>query len=206
VKVQGEHTFPVDETLIHEWSQSKSGWTGLFVFIGSIVIGALTGGLGGFALQGISINALTGAAVGGIGGLIASGFSPTTSTTAHFTPFVYSAYQLDPSTAMSGDAKAIADKTRSNWVMPNAQNTPGGVQRFIMKLDMRKILRAGSVSNVNAVSDDSSFAIEVVKGSDPKFDTIYNEMFYKPHEKLQKHKYPYEHNTKGVNIPVPPAQ
>jgi hypothetical protein len=166
------------------------------------VLGALTGGLGGLlAIQGSSI--LVGAAVGGIGGLIASGFSPTTSTTAHFTPFVHSAYQLDPSTAMSGDAKVVADRTRSNWVMPNAQNTPGGVQRFIMKLDMRKILRAGSVSNVNAVSDDSSSAVEVVKGSDPKFNTIYNEMFYKPHENLKKHKYPYEHNTGTVPVPVP---
>jgi hypothetical protein len=206
VKVQGEHTFPVDETLIHEWSQSKSGWTGLFVFIASVVIGALLGGVGVLAGIGNANLALAGAAIGGIGGLVASGFSPTTSVTAHFTPFVHSAYQLDPSAAMSGDAKVVADRTRSNWVMPNAQNTPGGVQRFIMKLDMRKILRAGSVSNVNAVSDDGSFAIEVVKGSDPKFNTIYNEMFYKPHEKLQKHKYPYEHNTKGVNIPLPPAQ
>jgi hypothetical protein len=44
VNVQGDHSFPVDETLIYEWSQSKSGWTGLFVFLASVVIGAALGG------------------------------------------------------------------------------------------------------------------------------------------------------------------
>jgi hypothetical protein len=197
VKVQGEHTFPVDETLIHEWSQSESGWTGLFVFIGSVVLGALTGGLGGWAVLHSTL-ALQGAALGAIGGLIASGFSPTTSTTAHFTPFVHSAYQLDPSTAMSGDARAVADNTRNNWVMPNAQNTPGGVERFIMRLDMRKILRAGSVSKTNTVPDDASSAIEVVKGDDPRFNTIFNEMFYDPAKNLQKYKYPFTHDKGTV--------
>jgi hypothetical protein len=104
---------------------------------------------------------------------------------------------------MSGDAKAIADRTRSNWVMPDAQNTPGGVQRFIMKLDMRKILRAGSVSATNNVSDDTSSSVEVVRGDDPRFNTIYNEMFYNPSKTLQKYKYPYEHNTNTVPVPTP---
>ena len=41
VSVQGNHNFPVDESLIYEWSQSKSGWTGFFVFVASIAIGAV---------------------------------------------------------------------------------------------------------------------------------------------------------------------
>ena len=126
-----------------------------------------------------------------------------TSYTAKLTPYSYSAYQLDPSASMSGDAKAIADRTRSNWVMPDSQNTPSGVQKFIMKLDMRKILRVGSVSSVNTVSDDSSPAIEVVKGDDPRFMTIFNEMFYNPSKHLQKYKYPYEHDSGAVAVPVP---
>jgi len=39
VRVQGQHNFPVDETLIYEWTNSQSGWTGLFVFVGMLVIG-----------------------------------------------------------------------------------------------------------------------------------------------------------------------
>jgi hypothetical protein len=204
VKVQGNHSFPVDETLIYEWSETKSGWTGFFVLVASVVIGAALGAYFGPAIiGGIQTGALAGGGLGAIGGLIASGFSPTTNTTAQLTPFSYSAYQLDPSSSMSGDAKAIADRTRSNWVMPDAQNTPGGVQRFIMKLDMRKILRAGSVSATNNVSDDTSSSVEVVRGDDPRFNTIYNEMFYNPSKTLQKYKYPYEHNTNTVPVPTP---
>jgi len=84
--------------------------------------------------------------------------------------------------------------------MPNAHNTPGGVQRFVMKIDKRKILRAGTVTNVNAISDDHSSAIEIVRGDDPRFNTIFNEMFYKPHETLQRHVQPFE---RGTNVPVP---
>ncbi|MEW6741094.1 MAG: hypothetical protein AB1325_14490 [Nitrospirota bacterium] len=133
IKVQGNHTFPVDETLIYEWSESKSGWTGFFVLLAITFIGVALGGIGGLAFlaEGQIIGAmLVGGALGAIGGLVASGFSPTTSTTAQLTPFSYSAYQIDPSASMSGDAKAIADRTRSNWIMPNAQTTPGGVQKF----------------------------------------------------------------------------
>ena len=102
---------------------------------------------------------------------------------------------------MSGDAKVIAHNTRDRWVMPDPQRTPGGVERFIMKIDKRKILRAGSVTNVNAIPGDRSSAIEVVQGDDPRFNTIFNEMFYKPHRTLQQHVYPFTHGT--GNIPVP---
>jgi hypothetical protein len=205
VRVKGEHTFPVDETLIHEWTQTRRGWTGLFVFLGSVVLGALTGGLGAFGIAGqFSLNAaLSGAAVGGVGGLVASGFSPSTSVSAWFTPFVHSAHQLNPSAGTTGDARIVADATRNNWVMPDPQRTPGGVERFILRLDKRKILRAGTTANVNAMPDDRSSAIEIVRGDDPRFNTIFNEMFYKPHERLQRHVYPWIHDQRGVTLPTP---
>ncbi|MFO0753577.1 MAG: hypothetical protein U0411_09675 [Thermodesulfovibrionales bacterium] len=46
VQVTGNHTFPVDETLIYQWSKTQSGWTGLFVFVAIVVVGAITGGAG----------------------------------------------------------------------------------------------------------------------------------------------------------------
>jgi hypothetical protein len=204
VRVQGEHTFPVDETLIHEWRDRRSGWTGLFVFLASIVLGALTGGLGALAgIGGTGQMALAGAAVGGVGGLIASGFNPSIHQSARFTPFVHSAYQLNPAADMTGDARVIADATRNNWVMPDPQRTPGGVERFILRLDKRKILRAGTTANVNAMPDDRSSAIEIVRGDDPRFNTIFNEMFYKPHERLQRHVYPWIHDNRGSALPTP---
>jgi hypothetical protein len=201
VRVQGEHTFPVDETLIHEWRDRRSGWTGLFVFLASIVLGAITGGIAGMLSK--NMLALQGAAVGGIGGLVASGFNPSIHQSARFTPFVYSAYQLNPAASWSGNARIVADRTRDNWVMPDPQRTPGGVERFILKLDKRKILRAGTTANVNAMPDDRSSAIEIVRGDDPRFNTIFNEMFYKPHERLQRHVYPFIHDQRGVTIPTP---
>ncbi len=191
VKVQGDHTFPVDETLIHQWTRSQSGWTGIFVFFTMFVVGLLLPGLG---------HALIGGAIGGFAGLMATGFNPSTNVTAHFTPFVNSVYQLDPSRYMSGDARVIADLTRDRWVMPDPQRTPGGVERYIMKIDKRKILRAGTVTNVNAIPGDRSSAIEVVGGDDPRFNTIFNEMFYKPHRTLQQHKYPFVHDTGILRI------
>jgi hypothetical protein len=202
VRVKGEHTFPVDETLIHQWSRSQRSLTGLFVFLGSVVLGALTMGVGGF-LGVATPTALQGAAVGGIGGLIASGFNPSIHQSARFTPFVHSAYQLNPAAGTTGDARIVADNTRNKWVMPDPQRTPGGVERFILKLDKRKILRAGTAANVNAMPDDRSSAIEIVRGDDPRFNTIFNEMFYKPHERLQRHVYPWIHDQRGATLPTP---
>ncbi len=90
---------PIDETIVYTWSQTKSGWTGLFIFVAMVVIGAALSAVGGWALaaQGIYINtglAVGGAAIGWLGGLIASGFSPTTSVTARFSPYVHSTYNL----------------------------------------------------------------------------------------------------------------
>jgi len=70
-----------------------------------------------------------------------------------------------------------------------------------MKLDMRKILRAGTVTNVNAIPGDQSSAIEVVQGDDPRFNTIFNEMFCKPHRTLQQHVYPFTHDRGTVPVP-----
>ena len=195
VSVQGNHNFPVDETLIYEWSQTKSGWTGFFVFVAMLVAGAIIGTLtGGTALLGLNAlqGALAGAAFGGIGGLVASGFSPTTSTTAHLTPYNNSAYQLDPSINMSGDAKAIADRTHANWIMPDAQNTPGGVQQFVAKIDIRRAAECGSASRAtDACTANPTSSIVVIPMDDPRFKTIYEEMFYSSHKMLQKYKYPF---------------
>jgi hypothetical protein len=198
VNVQGDHNFPVDETLIYEWSQSKSGWTGLFVFLASVVIGAALGGVG--MLAGLGKGAvLIGAGVGAIGGLIASGFSPTTNVTAHITPFSNSVYDLDPSRNMSGDAKAVADRTRITWLMPDPQNTPGGVQQFVLKIDYRKALACGGASHTR---DCSEPAIEQLPLSDPRARQLYEEMFDNNKE-LMKYRYNFDRSGSTVPIPVP---
>jgi hypothetical protein len=171
------------------------------VFVAAVVLGALTFGTGLFAQLGFT--AFTGAALGGIGGLIASGFNPSIHQSARFTPFVHSAHQLNPAAGTTGDARIIADNTRNKWVMPDPQRTSGGVERFILKLDKRKILRAGTTANVNAMPDDRSSAIEIVRGDDPRFNTIFNEMFYKPHERLQRRVYPWIHDQRGGTLPTP---
>jgi len=195
IPVTGNHTFPVDEFLVYQWSKTKSGWTGLAVFLGSILIGAITGGIGSLinipGLGGIT-GVLGGAAVGAIGGLVASGFSPTTSTTAHFTPFVYSKYQFDPSTAWSGDAKAVADRTFDQWLRPDVQNTPGGVGVFVSRIDMRKAVLCGSPSNTDNCNPEVDQPVVQVHGTDPRFWSIFNEMFHHASQYLMKYKYPFE--------------
>jgi hypothetical protein len=194
IRVQGNHNFPLDETLLYQWSQTKSGWTGFAVFLGSILIGAITGGLGTLigAPFGTPVTAvLGGAAVGAVGGLVASGFSPTTSTTAHFTPFVYSKYQLDPSAAWSGDAKAVADRTFDQWLRPDVQNTPGGVGVFVSRIDMRKAVLCGGASKTATCDPSVSDSVVQVHGSDPKFWSIFNEMFHHASQYLMKYKYPF---------------
>ncbi|GER94432.1 hypothetical protein A45J_2194 [hot springs metagenome] len=49
----------------------------------------------------------------------------------------------------------------------------------------------------------SAYTIEVIKGDDPRFQTVYNEMFYKPQKTLQQYKYPYDRNTNTVPVPTP---
>jgi hypothetical protein len=193
IKIQGNHNFPLDETLVYQWSQTKSGWTGFAVFLGSILIGAITGGLGGLIGLGNPLTiALGGGAVGAIGGLIASGFSPTTSTTAYFTPFVYSKYQLNPSAAWSGDAKAVADRTFDQWLRPDVQNTPGGVGVFVSRIDMRKAVLCGSPSNTDNCNPEVDQPVVQVHGTDPRFWSIFNEMFHHASQYLMKYKYPFE--------------
>ncbi|MCL4492814.1 MAG: hypothetical protein M1510_13120 [Nitrospirae bacterium] len=199
IDVKGDHSFPVDETLIYQWSQTKSGWTGFFVFISVMVVGALLGGLGAIGLTQAGLmnanflaGALVGGGVGGIGGLVASGFSPTTSTTAHITPFAFSAYQLNPSDAMSGDSKEIASRTFDNWTKPDIMGTPGGVQIFASKLDIRRAALCGGASYAtDACSANAASSIVDIPMSDPRFKTIYEEMFSNPSKELMKYKYPY---------------
>ncbi|WP_353684435.1 hypothetical protein V4D30_01190 [Thermodesulfovibrio sp. 3907-1M] len=189
IKVKGNHTFPIDETLVYQWSQTKKGWTGLAVFLGGTLLGLLTGGLGALAGLGEIAIILGGGAIGGVGGLMASGFSPTTSTTAHFTPFVYSKYQLDPSQAYSGDAKRVADEIFNKWLSPNVQNTPGGVGVFVSRIDMRKAVLCGSISNADQCSTGD--AIVQIHASDPRYWSIFNEMFHHASQELLKYKYPF---------------
>jgi len=193
IRVQGNHSFPLDETLVYKWSKTKSGWTGFAVFLGSILIGAITGGLGGLigvtetSIQG----ALIGGAIGGIGGLVASGFSPSTSVTAHFTPFVYSKYQLDPSASWKGDAKKVADHTFDQWLRPDVQNTPGGVGVFVSRIDMRKAVLCGGASKTATCDPSVSDPVVQVHGTDPRFWSIFNEMFHHASQELMKYKYPF---------------
>jgi hypothetical protein len=192
VTVTGNHTFPVDEFLVYQWSKTKSGWTGLAVFLGSLLIGMFTAGIGNLFSGGGFIGILEGAAIGGIGGLIASGFSPTTSVTAHFTPFVYSKYQLDPSAAWEGNAKKVADETFDKWLRPDVQNTPGGVGVFVSRIDMRKAVLCGSPSNTDNCNPEVDQPVVQVHGTDPRFWSIFNEMFHHASQELMKYKYPFE--------------
>ena len=169
-------------------------WTGLFVFVASIALGAITGGAGGLALSGgfDFTSVAAGAAVGAVGGLVATGFSPTTSTTAQITPFAYSAYQLNPSTAWSGDQKQIANNTYNQWLSPDVFSTPpigGGVQLFAIKIDFRKALACGGASQ--ATDACTTAAITSLPMSDPRYNSVFGEMFNFPQRDLQKYNYPY---------------
>ncbi len=215
VDVKGDHNFPVDETLIYQWSQSKSGWTGFFVFIASVVIGAAMGAAGGWAMGPMLQGLLIGEAAGAVTGLAATGFSPSTSVTARMpglNPFVIvgeallpgasiplslltgnTAYQLDPATGMSGDAKAIADRTLDAWLKPNVQNTPGGVQVFVSKIDFRRAALCGSASRATdaCTENPTSLVVDVPMG-DSRFKTIFDEMFSNPTKDLMQYKYPFQ--------------
>jgi hypothetical protein len=45
-----------------------------------------------------------------------------------------------PSGSMSGDAKEVAIRTFGSWLSPEIINTPGGIQVFATKIDVRKAL------------------------------------------------------------------
>jgi hypothetical protein len=199
VEVKGDHNFPVDETLIYQWSQSKSGWTGFFVFIASVALGAALGAASfglGLSLSPTLLHAvIAGEIMGEISALIATGFSPTTSVTARMPGIIpeYTAYQLNPSTGMSGDAKAIADRTLDAWLKPNVQSTPGGVQVFVSKIDFRRAALCGSASKAtDACTENPANSVVDVPMGDSRFKTIFEEMFSNPTKELMQHKYPYQ--------------
>ncbi|MDI6729124.1 MAG: hypothetical protein QMD44_09415 [Thermodesulfovibrionales bacterium] len=100
---------------------------------------------------------------------------------------------------MSGDAKAVADRTRSQWLMPDHQNTPGGVQVFVQKIDYRKALACGGPSNT---ANCDSPAIEQLPLSDPRAKALYDEMFDK-HNDLRKYRYPFNPTESTVPVPTP---
>ncbi|MFO0753556.1 MAG: hypothetical protein U0411_09565 [Thermodesulfovibrionales bacterium] len=192
----GEPHLSVDETLIYQWSKTQSGWTGLFVFVAIVVVGAITGGLGAVGLTATNLatvswtaGALAGAAAGAVGGLVATGGSPTTNTTADFTPFNDSSYELSAAGGYADDQKEIAARTFSNWLSPDIMNTPGGVQVFAGKIDFRKALACGGATK--ATDACSTPAITQVGMDDPRFNQVYKEMFTFPNKDLQKHTYPY---------------
>ncbi len=196
VNVTGNHTFPVDETLIYQWTKTESGWTGLFVFVACVVVGVLTGMAGAVFLNtafdltlSLTYAGLAGGAAGAVGGLIASGGNPTTSTTAHFTPFSNSSYELSDADTLEGDQAEIASRTFSNWLSPEIMSTPGGVQVFASQIDFRKALACGGASK--ATDACATPAITEVGMNDPRFNQVYREMFHFPHKELQKHTYPY---------------
>ena len=185
-------TIPIDQMLVYQWSEKQSGFTGLFVFIAITVLGALTGAAGG--LLGTTImgdlagSIATGAAAGAVGGLIASGFSPTTNTTADITPFVDSSYDFSQPN-LSGDQATVAQRTDSIWLNSSPDSTPGGYQRFVVNMDYRKALACGGASH--ATSDCMASAITQIGQDDPRWKTLYDEMFINPRKDLQQYTYPF---------------
>lgn len=119
--------------------------------------------------------------------LVASGFSPTTSTTAHFTPYAHSAYELTPS--LAGDAAQVASRTFAQWVTPGPMSTPGGFSVFATRIDFRKALACGGASH--ATDSCGASPIETVGMNDARFASMVNEMYHIPTRELQKHNYPY---------------
>jgi len=202
IDVKGDHNFPVDETLIYQWSQSKSGWTGFFVFMASVVIGAITGALtGGLGLSfatSILESTLAGAAGGAFSGLVATDFSPTTNVTAKYPglPLGLSGsttYQLDPSSGMGGDAKEIANRTLDQWLKPEVQSTPGGVSVFVSKIDFRRAVLCGSASKAtDSCTENPSSSVVNIPMGDSRFKSVFEEMFSNPTKDLMKYKYPYQ--------------
>lgn len=190
-KAVGNHTLPQDEFVIHQWSQKKSGWTGIFVFLVIVVLFVAA-----FVAVGLATNAFgmlaggqAGGAVGSIAGLIATGGSPTTNTTAWFTPFSKSSYQL-VAPPPAGDARTVSQKTQSDWVAAPDEVTPGGFGAHIGQLNFKRALACGGASR----SGNTCVAppIQILPMGDTRFDQVFSEMFYFPSQFLQKYKQPYE--------------
>ena len=179
VRVVGDHSFPIDQWTAYSYTGSAGGFTGIFIFIAAIALGAITGGLGSVALgSGSWAAALGGAGVGAVGGLVASGFSPSTSVTAAFTPFVYSAYQLAPN--LSGDSSIVAGRTQSGWINPPMLQTPptnGGVQAFTTNINFQQALACGGAAETSPGSGCMAPAVTTVPMSDSRFNSVFGQMF-----------------------------
>ncbi len=194
--------FPVDEALIYQWSQSKSGMSGWFVLTVIIFTFAIGGAAVGAALSGTSdailAGAVSGAAVGAVAGVIATGGGQT-GQMAYITPFVDSSY--DPSTPnLSGDEAIYSANTTSEWLDKNFDQTaisnsygtyPDAAGTFIVNIDARKALACGGASKTAATANCTTPAITQINMSDPRFKKVYDEMFHQPVKDLQQSVYPY---------------
>lgn len=187
VPIQPSGTFPQEPFTIDQFTYSQSGFSGLFVFIASVVLGALTGGAGGLAL-GSMYGVAAGAGAGAIGGLIATGGSPTLSQTAKITPFQYSAYSLAP--AVSGEMASVSSDTQSEWLDPAPQlTTPvgSGVSEYVTEINYQRAMGCGGAGNtVNCTT-----TVATIPMSDPRFKTVMSSMFNFPNKILQQSVYPY---------------
>ena len=188
ISVQGEHNFPVDETLIHQWSQSQSGWTSIFIFVVMVVVGAFTGGAG--LLNVLSIGTLQGAGLGAIGSLIATGGNVNTTTVARFTPFVHSAYELQA--PLTGHGRTVADNTFNKWLRPEVYNTPGGMQVFVQRIDFRRAALCGGAHKAtdDCLASPTSSIVEIPMG-DPRFQGIWDGLWRHESHVLQRHRDPF---------------
>jgi len=196
VSVQGNHSFPVDETMVYQDSKSKKGWSTLFVVILAIVAFAIVAATGGAALGALNIfeagileSLAAGAAVGAVAGLINTGGKMDTSNVAKISPMNKSTYQLAP-TATGDYGPIVAQRTEANWVMPDIRNTQGGVQTFVTKIDFARALACGGASH----SDDTCTApaVETISAADARARGVYDEMFYHRNRLLQQTVQPFE--------------
>lgn len=193
-KAVGNHTLPQEEFVVYDWKQKKSGWTGIFVFLVIVVLFVLalatagvafTSTLGTSGFQG----ALAGLAVGSIAGLIATGGSPTTNTTAWFTPFSKSSYQLAP-LPPPGDALTVGNETRSKWIAAPDEATPGGFSSHIGTINFKRALACGGASKSTPAC--VAPAVSTLSMNDTRFNQVFSDMFWFPSQFLQKHKQPFE--------------
>gem|GEM_PF-5737820 len=179
------HNLVMGSEKIYEKSITKKAWTGAFVFVASLVVGALTGGIGGLALSALTPGILAGGAIGGLGGLMASGFNPTTSQACSFTPFNNTATQLKPDYSSDLDKTMVQVMTYFKWLGPSIE-TSSGLAAYVMELHPKKILGCGG----QAYADCGQMA-DVIGMDDPRFASLMETMYHQPAREVREQVYPY---------------